>query len=307
MADSDKRAIKAKEKSPLLIILVLMALAVLLGFLLLKFALPPREPAVSFTPPPTPISGIEQPAAADRPDDGARLAPAPAAPSGPVAEVAPELPPLEKECAIISRRLGDFFSALDQRDYIRSRQESDSAQILLGRLIDRLLANPPVVSGETDSLFAILNNTAHFYRVLQKNDLLLVKDILDHEGAELENIMELFYRWSLIAPDCPPTGIGIHLPLAATYEYAGFFLNTLGGRSYLFRRESRVRSLVKYYSVLILDQANDAGLNRHGLDIRPTINGLLAEMLNQESLRMRDNYLTTLTELQDKYQQQYGN
>ena len=46
MADPEKRAI-AKKKSPLAIILALLALALLLGSLLWKFALTPKEPAVS--------------------------------------------------------------------------------------------------------------------------------------------------------------------------------------------------------------------------------------------------------------------
>ena len=304
MADPKKRAIKPRQKSSLPIILALVALAALMGLLLWKFALAPREPAVSFQPPVATPPETAPPATTLRPEEGRPGLEAPP-PSRDL--ISPEPAPPVDECALVSGQLADFFQELDRRDYIRARQEADGTQVILGRLIDRLLANPPVVSGETDSLFAILNNTAHFYRVLQRKDLLLIKDILDHEGTELEKIMALFYRWSQIAPDCPPTGIGIHLPLPATYEYAGFFLNTLGGRSYLFRRESRVRSLVKYYSTLILDRANDAGLNRHGLDIRPTINGLLAEMLPQQSLRMRDEYLATLNELQDKYQRQYGN
>ncbi|MFH7320685.1 hypothetical protein ACHHRT_08735 [Desulfurivibrio sp. D14AmB] len=302
MADPEKRAIKPRQKSSLPIILVLVVLAALMGLLLWKFALAPREPAVSFQPPVATPPATAPPTATLHPEEGRPDLAAP--PSQDQITLEP-VPPVD-ECALVSQQLTDFFQELDQRDYIQARQEADGTQVILGRLIDRLLANPPVVSGETDSLFAILNNTAHFYRVLQRKDLLLIKDILDHEGTELEKIMALFYRWSQIAHDCPPTGLGIHLPLPATYEYAGFFLNTLGGRSYLFRRESRVRSLVKYYSALTLDRANDAGLNRHGLDIRPTINGLLAEMLPQQALRMRDEYLATLNELQDKYQRQYG-
>lgn len=306
MADPEKRAI-AKKKSPLAIILALLALALLLGSLLWKFALTPKEPAVSFTPPPALSPGGEQ-SAPIRPDYGALPAPAPALPPSYADQgLAQPTTPAEDECAIIGRRLSEFFQQLDQRDFIRSRRLADGSRVHIGRLIDRLLANPPVVSGETDSLFAILNNTAHFFRILQRDDLLLLKDILDHEEAELEKILDLFYRWSLIAPECPAGGGGgIHLPLPATYEYAGFFLNTLGGRSYLFRRESRPRLLVKYYSVLLLDQANDRGINRHGLDIRPAINALLSEIPGRQGLRKKDEYLSILTELQDKYQREYG-
>jgi hypothetical protein len=35
------------------------------------------------------------------------------------------------------------------------------------------------------------------------------------------------------------------------YEYASY-LNTLGGRSYLMRRDSKVRLLTTYYCILVL-------------------------------------------------------
>ena len=85
-----------------------------------------------------------------------------------------------------------------------------------------------------------------------------------------------------------------------------FFLNTLGGQSYLFRRESRVRMLGKYYSILVLDRANDASLNRHGIDIRPSVDSLLEEMKTTTSLAGRDTYLVRLILLRDKYLARYG-
>ncbi len=36
----------------------------------------------------------------------------------------------------------------------------------------------------------------------------------------------------------------------------------------------------KYYSILVLDRANDASLNRYGIDIRPSVDSLLEEMKN---------------------------
>jgi hypothetical protein len=298
MPAQDKRVISPR-KTLRPVLLIMLILAVLLGFAIWKLALAPQEPAVSYPPPP-----LTQPAPPAAPDPA--LPSEPFLPPGdPALSAGPEPEP-EDQCTLVSGQIGDFFAHLEQQDYIRAR-EIDAAQAYFGALGDRLLADPPVVSGETDSLFAILNNTAHFYRVLQKDDLLLLKDVLINEREELEVTLDLFYRWSLISADCPAGDVAINLPLPALYEYAGFFLNTLGGRSYLFRREARVRLLAQYYSVLVLDRANAAQLNRHGLDIRPTIASLLAEMPAVESLQWREEYLATLLVLQDRYQREYGN
>ena len=86
------------------------------------------------------------------------------------------------------------------------------------------------------------------------------------------------------------------------YPYAAYFLNTLGGRSYLLRRDSKIRMLVNYYAVLTVDMANDNNYNAYGLDIRPYIDYLFYDINNQKGLMYRERYLTRLAALKDKYQ-----
>jgi hypothetical protein len=78
-------------------------------------------------------------------------------------------------------------------------------------------------------------------------------------------------------------------------------LNTLAGRSYLMRRDSKVRILTTYYSVLILDKANDEQLNPGGLDIRPHIEFLLNDLQTQIGLIHQKQYLAEVKQLADKY------
>jgi hypothetical protein len=85
------------------------------------------------------------------------------------------------------------------------------------------------------------------------------------------------------------------------YEYAGFLLNTLGGRSYLLRRSPKVRALTTYYCVLALDRANDEELNSKGIDIRPYIKSSLMEIKNQIGLIYQKEYIAKLSELSLKY------
>lgn len=301
MSDPKKRTAPS-QKSWLPITLILLLL-IGIGLLLWYFALAPREPAVSYRPPapaPTELAGPPTGPAPLFPDLFTEGLPTPFSPPGEEGREA-------DECDIIGDRIEAFFNRLDQRDYLRQRAPAGGSQAFFQGMLDRLLVNPPVVSGETDDISVLLRNTAHFYRVLGAKDLWLLKEILTNERAELERIMALFYQWSLIAPDCPNDDLDFHLPLPAAYEYAGFFLNTLGGRSYLFRRAATARLLVTYYSVLILDRANEAGINRHGLDIRYGINNLLAEMPGAGAIEQRHEYLAILTALDDKYQRRYGN
>lgn len=209
-------------------------------------------------------------------------------------------------CEQTAEEISAFFSALDGKDYINARQLTGGSQKYFTRLVDKLMAKPPVVAREKESLTSILNNAAHLYRTLGKNDVALIKEILAQEGDSIESTMALFYRWSELTPKCEMTKTSVRLPLKGLYEYAGFFLNTLGGQSYLFRRETRVRMLGKYYSILVLDRANDASMNRYGIDIRPSVDSLLEEMKSTTSLAGRGTYLARLILLRDKYLARYG-
>jgi len=78
-------------------------------------------------------------------------------------------------------------------------------------------------------------------------------------------------------------------------------LNTLGGRSYLFRRESGTRLLVNYYSVLVIDRANREGINRHGIDLARILPLLTREIEATGQLIYRETYLDNLYDLLEKY------
>jgi hypothetical protein len=162
------------------------------------------------------------------------------------------------------------------------------------------MADPPVNIAEMKDMFRLVKNVTHFYRVLGKDRLILVKDILAAEERVLEPAMAMFYAG---IAECrqPLPGDGEPLPIERLYDYAGYFLNTLGGRSYLLRRESKLRMLVSYYAILIVDRANDEKFNQYGIDVRPYIDYLFYDISNQKGLAYRERYLTRLTALRDKY------
>jgi hypothetical protein len=218
----------------------------------------------------------------------------------------PAAPTAEASCRETHARVADFFSYLDQRTYLAVYELEGGSERHFSKLIEKLFANSPVVVRETDSLFTILQNTAHFYRVMGRDNVFLAKDILEGEAAILEPTLADFYRLSLETPDCTGEKQAITLPLENLYEYAGFFLNTLGGQSYLFRRAPRIRTLTKYYSVLVIDRADEQGLNKYGIDLRPTLDGLTEEMEAMPNLTSREEYLRTLQNLKIKYQARRG-
>lgn len=199
-------------------------------------------------------------------------------------------------------RLNTFYRDLDNRPYMKSFALQEPSKQHFSRLIQKLLDNPPVVVRETDDLYTLLKNTAHFFRVLGKKNVLMLKGILDREKDSLEDILRSFYLLTE-EPKRLQGEFAIRLDESALYDYAGFFLNTMGGRLYLFRRDSSSRMAVTYYAIRILDRANEAKNSPHGIDIRPALSALIDEMENGgNSLHYRDTYLKELYILQEKYQ-----
>ncbi len=209
------------------------------------------------------------------------------------ANISPSQDPLEAITA--------FYTYLDQQKYLTPYKLDIPSEQYFSKLLQKIIDNPPIVTGETDDLFNILQNTAHFFRIVGKENINILKTILDNEKDSLETILAQFYQ-ATNQSDQLKSRLGITLPPAAIYDYAGFFLTTMGGRLYLFRRNSALRMIVSYYSIRVIDKANDHGENSHGIDIFPAIKQLISEVENGgASLKMQEQYLDTLYTLKEKY------
>ncbi|MBR9987110.1 MAG: hypothetical protein KFF68_14505 [Desulfosarcina sp.] len=204
------------------------------------------------------------------------------------------------DCEKVDAQVLSFFTYLDSRSNLSVQEVKGGSAGFLRECAALLMADPPVNIGEMQELFRLVKNVTHFYRVLGKKRLMLAKDILVTEERVLEPAMALFYAF---IAECGKPLIGDAQPLSMDrlYDYAGYFLNTLGGRSYLLRRESKMRMLVSYYAILIVDRANDEKFNRYGIDVRPYIDYLFYDISNQKGLTYRERYLTRLTALRNKY------
>jgi len=201
----------------------------------------------------------------------------------------------------ITRRITAFFAYLDSQEYVIAYKLEGGTYQQFQLTIKELSSSPPLIVGETESLYTLYHNMAHLFRVLGIKRINLIKDILENESDIIESIMETFYQWFTI--NAPFNEKAMNRPsLKMLYKYSGYFLNTLSGRSYLLRRHAKVRILTIYYCVLMLDKANDSQLNAYGIDIRPHIQLLLPDVTNQTWLINKKHFLLELEKLDEKYQ-----
>ncbi len=194
----------------------------------------------------------------------------------------------------------NFFMYLDQKGYLTKNKIYDSSQDYFLKLIDRLNQARPVVSGETKDLYTLIKNITYFYRVLGKENIQVIKDILKGEAEIIEPTMELFFKWMDPWNRSDEPGRTAVSP-EVMYEYACFFIKTIAGQSYLFRRDSKIRSLMLYYCILILDEANRHELNRYGVDIRPHLDALINDIQSHSQLANRVAYLKKLKAIKKRY------
>ncbi|MDY7033036.1 MAG: hypothetical protein SVY10_14160, partial [Thermodesulfobacteriota bacterium] len=146
------------------------------------------------------------------------------------------------QCEDLKHQMLALFSYLDQSEYVQSYNFKGGIHGLLRGTVQKLSRTKPIVSGETRNLYKLIKNTAHLYRILGRKRVELIQDILTNESDILEYASALFYEWFTHGNRCEDS-LGIRPSERIMYEYAGFFLNTLSGRSYLLRRESRLSTL----------------------------------------------------------------
>lgn len=210
--------------------------------------------------------------------------------------------PIRENIPSAVEKINSFYHYLDQQKYIQARHLDATSQVYFTGLIQKSLDTPPVVIRETDDLYTILKNNTHFFKILGKDNILLVKEILSREPDKIEDVLAAYYLLT-----APPLSAGrdvsLTVPEGAMIQYATFFLNTMGGRLYLSRRDSRIRMLITYYAIRVIHQANLDGKNSSGLQLQPALDLLTTDMETGGSqLRFKESYLDTLYDLKEKYQ-----
>jgi hypothetical protein len=206
----------------------------------------------------------------------------------------------EDECQRMGKDLKEFFAYLEKKDYIRELELGEDLFTHFRKVISSLSSHPPIPAGEGFNYDIMIQNIYHLYRTLGLKDLKLIKVIVENEADSMEVNLALFYRW-LMSGDWCGRREGLPPPLDITYRYAGYLINSIGGRAYLFRRETRLRLLLTYYCVLIIHEADKRKLNSFGIDIRPYLEPLADEIENSHLLYFRREYAGRLIELKNYY------
>jgi hypothetical protein len=213
----------------------------------------------------------------------------------PAGEPAAKEKPLTQE--EIERRVTAFFTYLDSREYVKAFELEGGCYGQYVQAVEALSANPPKVAGETESLYEMLKNVSYFFRVMGKKRVQLVAEILKNEPEIMEPAMRVFFQWYT----GPLETLRGKPSLKNMYAVASFLVDTFGGRSYLLRRDSRIRLLTIYYCILVLDRANDQKMNPNGIDIRPLIAATAKDIRSHTGLVYQKQYLAELERLARKY------
>jgi hypothetical protein len=197
----------------------------------------------------------------------------------------------------ISLKVNSFFEYIDRKEYFPAAGINMKASDYCMTIFSRLEKNRPVLMGETKDLYALMKNITFFFRVLGEKDLKALKIILGKESEIMEQTAGMFYSWI-----CDPVNESSGIPSQEmTYDYAAYFLNTIAGQAYLFRRGSKIRLLTSYYAVLVLDKADRDGRNRLGVDVRHHIISLISEIKNYRLFVNEKEYLENLQALKKRY------
>jgi hypothetical protein len=220
-------------------------------------------------------------------------------------EAVPSLKDEALDCETIEPQILAVFSYLDNKEYVQVHNLPGGTYAFFETVVGMLSKHLPLVSGEMKDMVSLTRNVAHFFRVLGKERIELLIEIMRNEDNAMETMLGTLFSWFLACDRCGEVKIACP-PLDVLYQYGGFFLNTLAGKSYLLRRDSKVRVLVSYYCVLILDRANDETLNRHGIDIRHFIYYLFQDISSQKGLIHKKAYIDKLNRLRIKYQASGG-
>ncbi|MDY7038636.1 MAG: hypothetical protein SV375_21100 [Thermodesulfobacteriota bacterium] len=206
----------------------------------------------------------------------------------------------ENDCDYIEKDVQAFFNYIDKQKYIQDLERGLDTYDLFKKIIVKLSAQPPVPAGEGINAVVMTRNIYYFFHLLDKKELRLIREIIRNESGTLELNLELFYRWLMLGDHCPDRE-GIRPAPYVLYQFAGFFLNTIGGRSYLFRRPTGIRLLVSYYCLLIIHEADKTGGNSYGIDIFPDIAPLAREISTYPDFHFQNEYINRLTQLQNYY------
>lgn len=196
-------------------------------------------------------------------------------------------------CEEARKNFLEFLAYLNNKPYIQKYCNGKDIKIVLADIIKRLSKSPPVSRGEGVNTEIMINNIYHLFRVLSLNEIKMIKAIIEKESDQLEYVIRWYYIWFSSKKECPdPYGLLISDNIA--YKYALFFLNTIGGKAYLFRRPTLLRLLITYYCLLTVYKQSPTALLQRKASV------LKDEIFRYPELVFQPMYLKKLEEIATK-------
>ncbi|MFO8090899.1 MAG: hypothetical protein R6U13_13745 [Desulfatiglandaceae bacterium] len=202
-------------------------------------------------------------------------------------------------CEAVESEMRELFSYLDKKNYTNPDSEVKISE-RFNEVAAALSASPPAPAGESLDPIVLFDNIYHIYRTFNINDIKILKNILRYERNDLELYMHILYRWFCFSDQCPETTL-IRPSEEIIYLYAGFFVNTIGGRAIMFRRDPLFRILFTYYCTLIIHEADREKRNIYGIDLVPLIEPLKKQIAYYPQIIFRDHYLSELNKINNYY------
>ncbi len=208
--------------------------------------------------------------------------------------------PHQETCLQMRKEISEYFDYIAKKDYFKQMSLGTDPKERLKAVIERLTARPPIPGGEGSDPSILLNNIYYLFRTLDKGDLRLLKEFLTAEGEDLELELALLYRWAMTGEKCGDDGIS-RPSFDLLYLMSGFFLNTIGGRAYLLRRPAPLRTIISYYCVSVLHEANLRGKNFYGIDIVPHLKNIKEDLSNTRNLLLKEEYNKQVSAMERHY------
>lgn len=206
-----------------------------------------------------------------------------------------------QSCEQVEADLARVCSVLDRRDYVKEAAPVGGSCGLIRTVAEELAAHPPDISSELESYGTILENVFYLFRAVGRERIDVLRRIQWEEQELAEPAAMALYRWAVSRERCARSGATTLTP-EAMYDYAGFFFTTMGGQAYLRRRTPRVEALASLYALLIVDRAQQSGLNPAGIDPRPEIQRTRA-LIEADSLVFREHYLLILDQMAERWKE----
>jgi len=146
------------------------------------------------------------------------------------------------DIAETERQIAAFFTYLDKRPYVQSLNLPGGSYLQYQIAIEKLSAKPPIIVGEMDSLYNMVRNVAHFYRVMGKKRVLLIKQMLQNESEVIESVMKTFYQWFTMDDEGQSTVQG-RPSMKNMYEYCRLYFEYPGRKKLFIEKGSKGKNL----------------------------------------------------------------